>query len=65
MSDDEVLETYIDAICRMIDDDGNLVEEGAYMLNGEPACCGRHLVYSEDTGVYVCEHCGTEYEAEE
>ncbi|MBR5945172.1 MAG: hypothetical protein IKZ94_09525, partial [Lachnospiraceae bacterium] len=64
MTDEEVLDTYIDAVCRMIDDEGNLVEEGAYELNGEPACCGRHLTYSEDTGVYVCEHCGTEYEAE-
>lgn len=64
MSDDEVLDTYIDALCRLIDDDGNIIEEGAYLLNGEPACCGRALVYSEDTGLFICEHCGEEYEAE-
>ena len=64
MSDDDLLDTYIDAVCRLVDDDGDLVEEGAYTLNGEPACCGRVLVYSEDTNVFVCEHCGEEYEAE-
>lgn len=64
MSDDDLLDTYIDAVCRLVDDEGDLVEEGAYTLNGEPACCGRVLVYSEDTGVFVCEHCGEEYEAE-
>lgn len=65
MSDDEVLDTYIDAVCRLVDDDGDLIEEGAYTLNGEPACCGRVLSYSEDTGMFICEHCGEEYEAEE
>lgn len=65
MSDDDLLDTYIDAVCRLVDDDGNLVDEGAYMLNGEPACCGRVLAYSEDTNVFICEHCGEEYEADE
>lgn len=64
MSDDEVLDTYIDAVCRLIDDDGNVIEEGAYLLNNEPACCGRVLAYSEDTNLFICEHCGEEYEAE-
>lgn len=64
MTDDELLDTYIDAVCRLIDDDGELIEEGAYTLNGEPACCGRVLAYSEDTNVFICEHCGEEYEAE-
>ena len=64
MSDDDLLDTYIDAVCRLVDDEGDLIEEGAYTLNGEPACCGRVLVYSEDTNVFVCEHCGEEYEAE-
>lgn len=64
MSDDDLLDTYIDAVCRLIDDDGELVEEGAYSLNDEPACCGRVLTYSEDTKMFICEHCGEEYEAE-
>ena len=64
MSDDDLLDTYIDAVCRLVDDDGDLVEEGAYTLNGEYACCGRLLKYSEDTNAFICEHCGEEYEAE-
>ena len=64
MSDDDLLDTYIDAVCRLVDDDGDLIEEGAYSLNGEPACCGRVLAYSEDTNLFICEHCGEEYEAE-
>lgn len=65
MSDEDLLDTYIDAVCRLIDDDGDLTEEGAYELNGQPACCGRILPYSEDTKMFVCEHCGEEYEADE
>ena len=64
MSDDDLLDTYIDAVCRLVDDEGDLVEEGAYMLNDEPACCGRVLSYSGDTEMFICEHCGEEYEAE-
>lgn len=64
MSDEDLLDTYIDAVCRLIDDDGELIDEGAYNLNGEPACCGRVLSYSADTNVFICEHCGEEYEAE-
>lgn len=65
MNDDDLLDTYIDAVCRLIDDDGDLTEEGAYELNGQHACCGRILSYSEDTEMFVCEHCGKEYEADE
>lgn len=65
MSDEDLLDTYIDAVCRLVDDEGDLIEEGAYSLNGEPACCGRVLSYSEDTKMFICEHCGEEYEAEE
>lgn len=64
MSDEDLLDTYIDAVCRLIDDDGELIDEGAYNLNGEPACCGRVLSYSADTNAFICEHCGEEYEAE-
>ena len=55
---------YIDAVKRMINDDGELIEEGAYEVNGVPFCCGRPLQYAEDTGKYICEMCGTEYDAE-
>lgn len=65
MSDSDVLDTYIDAVCRLIDDEGDLTDSGAYMLNDTPACCGRFLKYSEDTQMFICEHCGTEYEADD
>lgn len=65
MSDDEVLDAYIEASSNLINDEGEIVEEGAYTVNGVPFCCGRPLVYNEDEGQYVCEHCGEEYEADE
>ena len=63
--DDEILDMYIEASSQLIDDDGELVEEGAYTVNGVPFCCGRPLTLDEDNGKYVCEHCGAEYEAED
>jgi hypothetical protein len=63
-SDAELVETYIDAVCRLIDDSGETIEEGSYMLNGEPACCGRHLDYDEKNSRFVCEQCGETYDAE-
>lgn len=65
MDAEDILDTYIDAVCRLIDDDGDLVEEGAYMVNDLVFCCGREAQYLEDEGIYACEHCGNEYEADE
>ena len=62
--DGELLDLYIDAVKRMIDDEGDLVEEGAYEVNGEYFCCGRPLQYAEETNKYICEMCGEEYDAE-
>jgi hypothetical protein len=64
LEDEELLEYYIDAVKRMINDDGELIEDGAYEVNGEYFCCGRPLQYAEDTNKYICEICGEEYEAE-
>lgn len=64
LEDDDLLDYYIDAVLRMIDDDGELHEEGAYEVNGEYYCCGRPLSYAEDTNKFICEMCGEEYEAE-
>jgi hypothetical protein len=64
LSDEDVLNTYIDAACRLINDAGEMVEEGYYELNGQPACCGRLLNFVEEDGTYVCEACGTVYETE-
>ena len=47
-SDKEVLAKYIECASMLIDDEGNTVEEGAYMLNGVPFCCGHALEISED-----------------
>ena len=64
-SDEEVLAKYIECASMLIDDDGNTVEEGAYMLNGVPFCCGHALEISEDETGGKCLICGEEYEFEE
>ena len=62
--DTDLLEMYLQAHSHFIDDDGETHEGGeAYLLGENPACCGRFLEFIEDTGVYVCETCGNEYEA--
>lgn len=63
-TDEELLEEYFTAIALMIDDSGNVVEEGAYLINDTPYCCGHTLVYNQKKGTFICEHCGEEYEAE-
>ena len=64
-SDKEVLAKYIECASMLIDDEGNTVEEGAYMLNGVPFCCGHALEISEDETSGKCHICGEEYEFEE
>jgi hypothetical protein len=61
MTDKKVLDEYVKATATLIDDDGELHEEGMYYVDGEPYCCGHPL--KEVDGKYVCEYCGTEYEA--
>ena len=65
MTDTEIRDEYIDAGSRMIDDEGEIVEEGAYTVNGAPYCCARPLLLDEDTGMYACSKCNEEYEIEE
>lgn len=64
-SDEEVLAKYIECASMLIDDEGNTVEEGAYMLNGVPFCCGHALEISEDETSGKCHICGEEYEFED
>ena len=64
-SDEEVLAKYIECASMLIDDEGNTFEEGAYMLNGVPFCCGHALEISEDGTSGKCSICGEEYEFEE
>lgn len=63
MTDDELFERYVYVSCLFIDDEGEMNEEGGYTVNGVPYCCGAPLKYSKDTKTYICEACGSEYEA--
>jgi hypothetical protein len=58
--DGMLLNFYIDSVVRLIDDEGTLTEEGAYMLNGVPACCGRFLTVVDEG--YHCDTCQEDYE---
>lgn len=65
VSDEELLEEYLHYTCLLINDEGEMPEEeGAYLVNDTPYCCGRELKYNEDNSTYICEACGAEYEAE-
>lgn len=65
VSDKNLLEQYFKIAANLIDDDGEIIEEGAYTINDEPYCCGRPLKYDEDENKFICEVCGEEYEGEE
>ena len=64
VSDEELLTKYLELSAMLVDDEGNVVEEGAYTINDEPYCCGHPLHYDEDGEKFICECCGSEYEAE-
>lgn len=60
-----LVDIYMECAENYIDDEGEMHDnEEPYMINGEPFCCGSPLSYNEKEKVYVCEHCGGEYEAE-
>lgn len=65
VSDEDLLEKYLILSATLVDDEGNVVEEGAYTINDEPYCCGHPLHYDEYSEKFVCEYCGSEYEAGE
>ena len=64
VSDEDLITKYLELSAMMIDDDGAIVEEGAYYINEEPYCCGHPLTYDKKKKCYKCEHCGEEYDAE-
>lgn len=64
LSTEDLLDKYLELSALLVDDDGNVVEEGAYTINDEPYCCGHLLDYDEDREVFKCHCCGSEYEAE-
>lgn len=68
----EELKLYIELIKRNIDNEGEYHdpanpdkdEEGEpYEIREHNMCCGHELKYVKKTSKYVCEHCGTEFEA--
>ena len=62
---DDILMFYMELIKRTIDNDGEEHEPAdPYELGNNDMCCGHELKYIKKTKKYVCEHCGTEYEAE-
>ena len=64
-SEKALVDTYMECAKNFIDDEGDMHDiEEPYMINEEPFCCGSPLNYNEKEKVYVCEHCGGEYEAE-
>lgn len=66
MKSDEILDNYIDMKQLFIGDDGEENEtESPYSVNGEYYCCGMPLTYNEDDNTFICEVCGSEYNADE
>ena len=63
--DDNLIKMYMELIKRTIDNDGEEHEPSdPYEVGDKDLCCGHELKYVKKTKKYVCEQCGTEYEAE-
>ena len=61
----DLLAMFMELVKRTIGNDGVEYEQGeAYEVADKDVCCGRELKYVKKTKKYVCEHCGSEYEAE-
>lgn len=63
-SADKLLELYKENVSMLVDDEGNVCEEGAYFINNIPYCCGRPLNVADDNTA-TCPVCGETYEFEE
>ena len=63
--EEDILKLYIELVKRTIDNDGEEHEQGEpYEVADKDLCCGHELKYVKKTKMYICEHCGAEYEAE-
>lgn len=63
--EEDILKLYMELVKRTIDNEGEEHEQGEpYEVADKDVCCGQELKYSKKTKKYICEHCGTEYEAE-
>ena len=64
-TEEDLLKLYMELVKRTIDNDGEEHEQGEpYEVADKDVCCGHELKYVKKTKKYICEHCGTEYEAE-
>lgn len=64
-TEEDVVRFYMELIKRTIDNDGEEHEASdPYEVGETDMCCGHELKYSKKTKKYICEVCGTEYEAE-
>lgn len=64
-TEEDLLKMYMELVKRTIDNDGEEHEQGeAYEVADKDVCCGHVLKYVKKTKKFVCEHCGSEYEAE-
>lgn len=64
-TEEQLVRFFIEVQKRLVDDDGEIQEQGnPYTLNEKDFCCGHALKYSKKTKNYICEVCGQEYEAE-
>lgn len=62
---DDILMMYMELVKRTIDNEGEEHEPAdPYEVADMDVCCGHELKYVKKTKKYICEHCGTEYEAE-
>lgn len=64
-TEDDLLALYIEVAKHFIDNDGEEHEPGEpYEIGEQNFCCGQPLKYDKKTKKFMCEHCGTDYEAE-
>lgn len=62
---EDLLMFYMELVKRTIDNEGEEHEPAEpYEVADMDVCCGHELKYVKKTKKYICEHCGTEYEAE-
>lgn len=64
VSDEDIVDAYIDMKARYIDDDGDNYDgtDEPYYVNGMLACHGHICEESEDGSSLICPVCGSEYE---
>lgn len=63
--EEDILKLYMELIKRTIDNDGEEHEQcEPYEVADKDVCCGHELKYVKKAKKYICEHCGTEYEAD-